>query len=177
MALEGIATELQKKTGDTYNRGVFLSEVTNYLLWISEDTASESEDLSAIPSWSWASKGGPKGFSFPSLGYNMVPDDRAKIYINAQGHLRIQGIVVKCKVYNTLLDDESFHDPRSRVLYGTISHYTGQAPLYIEGLAPKCHGFAVFDRQHFDSVYFLPLGRTILKAIFLGLQYVFFGLE
>lgn len=62
MAVQGIATELQKKTRDTYNRGVFLSRVASHLLWMGEDVVPESEDLQGVPSWSWASRGGRKTF-------------------------------------------------------------------------------------------------------------------
>lgn len=171
MALEGIATELQNATGDTYNRGIFLSEFfTHHLLWANDGTAPESEDLSDVPSWSWASIGGPKNFTSP---YSVVgsaewkPDiNQTEVCINAHGHLRLWGIVLECNAYNAAaLDDDRRCDLTNRFLHRLMSVKSTQALFYIHGPSLRCNGFAVFDRQNFESVCFVSLASNVLERL------------
>lgn len=174
MAVEGIATELEKMTGDTYNRGLFLSKFAVHLLWINEDTAPESEDLSDVPSWSWASMGGrktiwdPDGVDEP---LDLVADiDQSKVYINTEGCLRLQGNVLKCKTYDTVdisqHDNARFHTPCIHALFSTsIIWETRQKVFYLEGTDPQRIGITVFDRSRFHDVHCLCLMSTTLAKV------------
>lgn len=167
MALQGIATILQERNRDTYNRGVFLSELASHLLWMSCDIAEESEDLNDVPSWSWASKGVEKRFWCGTIR-NLRPDiDQTKVHINDQGCLRLQGNVMKCTAHKTAPDIESFHCPRTHALFLVLDSEVRdpQAVVRLEGNSPQCTGVAVVDRQEFDDIYCLFLASTALENV------------
>lgn len=174
MAVEGIATELEKVRGDTYNRGLFLSQIASHLLWINQDTAPLSEDLSDVPSWSWASTGGPKDMWDPDgvdEPLDLVVDiDQSKVYINTEGCLRLQGNVLKCKTYDTVdisqHDNARFHTPCIYALFSTSLIWdTMQTVFYLEGTDPQRIGITVFDRSRFHDVHCLCLMSTTLAKV------------
>jgi hypothetical protein len=57
IALEGLATEMQKARDDQYlpKLGVWTSELVESLLWNPYYAIQRNKDIQAIPSWSWAS--------------------------------------------------------------------------------------------------------------------------
>lgn len=165
MALQGIATILQERNGDTYNRGVFLSELASDLLWMSCDIAEESEDLKDVPSWSWASRGGEKWF-WCGMIRNPRPDiDQSEVHIDDQGCFRLQGNIVKCTAHKTSPDTESFQCPKTHILFLVLDEavHRPQAVVRLEGDSLQCTGVAVFDRQQFDHIYCLFLASTTLE--------------
>jgi hypothetical protein len=168
MAVEGIASELQKKRRDTYDRGVFFSEIASHLLWMSGDISPESEDLKDVPSWSWASKGAEKVF-WGNRIYLEADIDHNKVHIDTQGCLGLEGKLVECKAYNTALDNKAISDKRNHSIFRTVllfSHFPDQAArVFMEGTASECSGIAVFDRQKFDTIYCLCLMSTILERL------------
>lgn len=167
MAVEGIATELQKKTKDTYNRGVFLSQVASHLLWMLKSIAPESEDLQNVPSWSWASKGGSKSF-WAGLTSLRTEIDQTKVHIDDQGYLRLQGKLTECRAHNIAFErTKNLDDKEKQILFTVTSNYSdlpGQA-VSMEGSAPQCRGIAMFDRQRFDTVDCLYLMSTTLERL------------
>lgn len=63
MALDGLATAYRGLIGDdTYERGIFLSQLPQTLLWAMVDVSLDSEKRDGQPSWHWASKGGHNRF-------------------------------------------------------------------------------------------------------------------
>jgi len=168
MAVEGIASELQKKQRDTYDRGVFYSVIASHLLWMSGDISPESEDLKDVPSWSWASKGAEKVFWGNRIDLE-ADIDHNKVHIDTQGCLRLQGKLVECKAYNTVLDNKTIGDTRNHTISRTVllfSHFPDQAVrVFMERTASECSGIALFDRQKFDTIYCLCLMSTILERL------------
>lgn len=161
LAVQGIGTELAKKMGDTYDRGVFLSQIADHLLWMSSDTAPDSEDLNDTPSWSWASKGGKKQF-FGIIFKLVTTIDQGKVHIHEQGYLRLQGKVVDCKVFETP------NKPRgsiTSILAYALIGYTYRPVFDIGETAQKSNGIAVFDRQDFQYIHCLCLMSTTLETI------------
>ncbi|KAG6359852.1 hypothetical protein INS49_010905 [Diaporthe citri] len=167
MALQGIATVLQERNRDTYNRGVFLSELASHLLWMSCDIAEESEDLSDVPSWSWASKGVKKWFWCITMRNLRTDIDQAEVHIDDQGCFRLQANVMKCTAHKTAPDINSFHCPKTHILFLVLNRGVDdpQAVVRLEGTSPECTGVAVFDRQRFDHIYCLFLASTTWEDV------------
>lgn len=168
MAVEGIATELQKKWGDAYNRGVFISQIASHLVWMSGDIVPESEDLRDVPSWSWASKGTEKVFWGNRIDLEAEIDQNS-VHIDNHGCLRLEGKLIECKAYNTCLDNKSIDDNRNNVIFRTLllfSNFTDQAVrVFMEGTASDCSGVAVFDGQKVDTIHCLCLMSTTLERL------------
>ncbi|KAF8852863.1 HET-domain-containing protein [Acephala macrosclerotiorum] len=55
IALEGLKTELQKKTGDTYLYGLWKSSLPDQLLWQITQKVHKPCNPLQLPSWTWAS--------------------------------------------------------------------------------------------------------------------------
>lgn len=172
MAVEGIATELQKKTKDTYNRGVFLSQVTSNLLWMCQSIASKSDDLQDIPSWSWASKGARKlfwaGLGGPALIRLEAEIDQTKAHIDDQGCLRLQCKLTECRAHNIAFEKtKNPNDKKNQILFIVFSNYSDfpEQAVSMEGSAPQCRGIAVFDRERFDTIHCLYLMSTTLERL------------
>ena len=62
IALQGLATEVQKARKDRYCFGIWTADLPNQLLWMRTEICHYSEAGPNTPSWSWASKPGSKCF-------------------------------------------------------------------------------------------------------------------
>lgn len=102
IALDGLATAYRCLTGDsTYERGIFLSQLPQTLLWAMVDISPDSERWEEQPSWHWASKGGHKRFRTEGSvkswrepipeGNDTVQAVRETITIDDSGALKLQG--------------------------------------------------------------------------------------
>jgi hypothetical protein len=67
VAIQGITNEIQKKWTDLYRLGVFEKQPGMQLIWMPKRNDA-SQDVSGLPSWSWASLGGMKNFIPTFLG-------------------------------------------------------------------------------------------------------------
>lgn len=165
MAVEGIATELLKKAKDTYNRGVFLSQLASHLLWTCKNVGPESEDLDNVPSWSWASKGAMKTFWAMFRGLE-ARIDHTQAHIDDQGCLMLQGEVTECKVYDTALGTtKDLEDTTEQFLFTAFTRFSDfpEYAVYMEAANLQCWGFGIFDRQTFETVHCLCLMSTSLE--------------
>lgn len=164
-AVEGIATEMLKAAKDTYNRGVFLSQIASHLLWMCKNVAPESEDLDNVPSWSWASKGASKTFwtMFIDLEARI---DHTKAQIDDQGCLVLQSEVIECKVYDTAFGTtEDLEDTKNQLLFTEFTEFSDfpEYAVSMEAANSQCWGFGMFDRERFETVHCLCLMSTSLE--------------
>jgi Heterokaryon incompatibility protein (HET) len=60
-ALDGLANEMQKARNDRYCLGMWTKKFPENLFW-ARVAKTEGEDISELPSWTWASRGGKKVF-------------------------------------------------------------------------------------------------------------------
>jgi hypothetical protein len=168
MAVEGMATELNKKLGDTYNRGVFLSRIASHLLWMVRDISPQSEDLTDVPSWSWASNAAEKLFWGNKI--DLEPDiDESIAHIDSQGCLKLQGYLGECKLDNTALENETIGDSKTHNIFRAVLlflHFLDQAArVFVQGTALNCSGIAVFDREIFNTIHCFCLMSTTLERL------------
>ncbi|KAK8133486.1 hypothetical protein PG984_005498, partial [Apiospora sp. TS-2023a] len=169
VAIRAYAMELQKKTGDTYDRGVFLSDLPGQLFWINP-VRTNSDDLAEsridLPSWTWASTGGQKSFwagylklVLPQLDPVITSD---KFHIDETGALLVHGRTIMCLNSDDRVDVELFPAPLAPLqeLFKRVSVASTDA-LYLTEPAGSLHsrlqGLAYFDDDPYESVYVLPL--------------------
>ncbi|KAK8130650.1 hypothetical protein PG999_003030 [Apiospora kogelbergensis] len=176
IALQGYATELLKiRIKDMYNRGAFLSGLPGQLLWVVNRSVPKSEDIDEIPSWAWASNGAQKTFATNHTRLLPIVGGR-KTRIEASGAFAVEGRIALCHTEVIRDDEDSACDENSsgsgtpstgfQGMRDFISDWTCQ-PMFrlIDGFGPETkrfRGMAVFDREEYGTVSFLPLMGTML---------------
>ncbi|KAK7977075.1 hypothetical protein PG988_004565 [Apiospora saccharicola] len=175
VAIQAYATELQKKNGDTYDLGVFLSRLPSQLLWINRFRTNSdglAESRVDLPSWTWASIGGEKYFLAYQLSFYIphlapvITSDR--FHIDDTGSLLVQGRTTMClnsddRVSETYEGLTVLPAPLAPLqnLFESLRSYLGTDALYLTEPAESPHsrlqGVAYFDDEPYDTVYVLPL--------------------
>ncbi|KAK4078188.1 uncharacterized protein Triagg1_3204 [Trichoderma aggressivum f. europaeum] len=160
-ALKGLAQAHLEKTNDKYSLGVFESRILEQLVWTMENRAKASEDLTDVPHWSWASKGGAKSF-WVVHDNDWQPICRTRAIIESFGVLRVDGYVAQVRTSvakprkPTRTSEQMFHD----LLSSMWSYRKGSGSLHwiqITFRQTRTIGVAVFDREHYAKVHILFL--------------------
>ncbi|KAK8094944.1 HET-domain-containing protein [Apiospora hydei] len=172
MAIQAYANELQKKTGNIYNRGIFLSRLPEQLLWTNgnmSDAEDLAEDLVGLPSWTWASKGGLKVFLADRISECVSPlapvVAHDKFRIDGSGSLLVEDCAVLCHTsggraggINEPLDTQLCP---IKEMVGMAVNYKGCVPFYLtepsDSEYPRLRGVAYFDEDYKGTVHSLPL--------------------
>lgn len=66
-AVEGVAHEMKTGGREGYNNGIWADDCISDVLWIELQHSHEKDDLRNLPSWSWASTGGPKDWLLKNI--------------------------------------------------------------------------------------------------------------
>lgn len=182
MAIKGYAMELQKKTGDIYNRGVFLSQLPRQLLWINRHGPS-LEDIAEMPSWTWASQGGDKyfwGSQFSIESPHVAPViSHDKFRFDDSELLTTEGRTIVCYTSRNRLDQEYTdlrHTPLTPLqdLFEMAMLGGDFRPDYLtepsDSPNPRPQGLAYFDDGCYSTVHVLPL---VTDGAWGGSTYVF----
>ncbi|KAK8038617.1 hypothetical protein PG993_007028, partial [Apiospora rasikravindrae] len=174
MAIQRYATEFQRKTGDIYNLGVFLSRLPGQLLWINGEP-SDGEDLAGdlleLPSWTWASKGGPKRFLADRISKCVSPMAPViahdKFRIDDSGALFAEGCTILCHTSGAPARQDALDtqvDPIKNMFdlvwscaYPTSFYLMEQSDC----LHPRLRGVAYFDEDYQGTVYSFPLMTAV----------------
>lgn len=158
IALQGLATEMQKARKDRYCFGIWTADLPNQLLWMRTEIRHYSEAVPNTPSWSWASKPGSKCFWDVSIDsttqYGEIRPE--KISIEDSGIMKIRDVYVKrCEIsrYRTVryrVSQDDFEDVQH-----TIRSHGVEAIHFIrtsENTGQKLFGVVALDGElGFDS--------------------------
>ena len=171
IALQGLATEMQKARKDRYCFGIWTADLPNQLLWMRTETCHYSEAVPNTPSWSWASKPGSKYFwDIPIDSATQYGEIRPeKISIEDSSIMKIRGVYIKrCKIsrYRTgryRVSHDDFGDVQR-----TIRSHGVEAIHFIhtlENAECKLFGVVALDVElGFDS-YCLFAVRSLLRFL------------
>jgi hypothetical protein len=160
-ALEGLGRAIQEVTHDKYTLGIFESSIPEQLLWMMDDIAEGSEYLASMPSWHWASKGGPK--KFLSREGQICARLHHQIILEPSGILKVKGFVAECNILSArpgridFATNEACFDVQSMIQ----SLRSGTSLHWIQTLyrPAQLAGIAVFDNKSYERVHLLFLLR------------------
>lgn len=157
-AVEGLGQAIQEASHDKYSHGIFESTIPEQLLWMMEHRAAKSDRLDTLPSWHWASKGGPKLFwRTQGAAWRKLHE---QISTEPSGILKVQGLLAKCKILRTkpsqvgATEDELFSN-----LQSTIQQSRSDPLRWIQTSSrpARLAGIAMLDDEHFASAHVLFL--------------------
>ncbi|CAH0016644.1 unnamed protein product [Clonostachys rhizophaga] len=187
-AIKGLARVFEEEKGVGYHMGILDVDIEAQLLWILEGFTLPSETLDDVPSWSWASQGGPKSFATRSG----IPNQRASettmnLVMEPNGVIRFTGNLGKCDIHgNSLtfgdLDEEIMdgedgeaseeedgevsedpHEPHTFLLAWFLNFFFERHEyqiMYGEDPTSQPIGFAAPDEPYFGSCYTAFLCET-----------------
>ncbi|KAM0454663.1 hypothetical protein ACHAO4_004471 [Trichoderma viride] len=157
-AIEGLGQAIQETSHDKYNRGIFESTIPEQLLFMMEHRADKSDRLDTLPSWHWASKGGPKLFwRTQGAAWRKLHE---QISTEPSGILKVQGFIAKCKILRTRPSQvDPAEDQVFSHLQSTIQQSREDPLRWIQTSSrpARLAGIAILDDEHFASAYLLFL--------------------
>ncbi|KAL7967831.1 hypothetical protein HDV63DRAFT_97862 [Trichoderma sp. SZMC 28014] len=158
VAVEGLGRAIQEASHDKYSQGIFESTIPEQPLWMMEHRPDESDRLDTLPSWHWASTGGPKIFwRTQGAAWRML---HRQITRDASDILRVQGVLAKCEILDTR---PSQVDPVEDEILSNLESTVQQSredPLgwiQTSSRPARLAGIAMLDDEPFASAHILFL--------------------
>ncbi|RYO83932.1 hypothetical protein DL764_009396 [Monosporascus ibericus] len=158
-AVEGLAGAFLRRKADEYHWGVFHSALPGQLLWMRYHIETGSDDLTNIPSWSWAAKGGEKGFwtfDMPELKPEISWEH---IQVDYSGNMSVHGPVEEFRIFRAEggMNQISLVETRALELEWVSimmqADRTGLISYMIQDSDnPESLGVGVFDDENFERV-------------------------
>uniref|UniRef100_A0A0B7JTU5 Heterokaryon incompatibility domain-containing protein n=1 Tax=Bionectria ochroleuca TaxID=29856 RepID=A0A0B7JTU5_BIOOC len=103
-AIKGLARVFEEEKGVGYHMGILDVDIEEQLLWILEGFASPSDTLDDVPSWSWASQGGPKSFAIRIVaGGQRASETTMNLVMEPNEVIRFTGNLGKCDIHEDFL--------------------------------------------------------------------------
>ncbi|KAL5093349.1 hypothetical protein Trisim1_011154 [Trichoderma cf. simile WF8] len=160
-ALEGLAQAHLERTNDRYSFGIFESKISEHLLWMMENIAQISEDLTDVPQWSWASRGGPKYF-WTWIGDKWLPIHHTRAVFESPGIIKVDGFVAQSRT--SIVKSRKLTRTRTRIFQDLLSlvGWLREDSLHwiqIVSRDTRTIGIAAFDREHYTNVHILFLNQ------------------
>ncbi|CAH0054891.1 unnamed protein product [Clonostachys solani] len=121
-AIQGLASVMEKRKGVAYHMGILDVDIEKQLLWVLKEVALPPDTLDGVPSWSWASQGGPKSFvTNIFFGGELSSETAMNLVVEANGGIRFTGNLGKCDIrehHLTFVDmDEEIMDDEDREIF------------------------------------------------------------
>ncbi|KAL6699648.1 heterokaryon incompatibility domain-containing protein [Trichoderma pleuroticola] len=160
-ALEGLVQAQLEGTNEKYSFGIFESRIPEQLLWTIKSRAHSSEDLTNVPHWSWASKGGEKVF-WTVYGDKWQPKSHTRAAFESFGVLKVDGFVAQSQT-SIVRSRKPTHN-RKRIfqnLLYMVGKFRKDSLHWIQIVSRQTRtiGVAVFDREHYARVHILFLNQ------------------
>lgn len=162
-ALEGLAQAHLERTNDEYSFGIFESGIPEQLSWMMESRAKASEDLTDVPHWSWASKGGSKIF-WAKPTYELRPIHHTRAVFESSGIIKVDGFVAQSGT-SIIKSSKSARTRKRRFqdLLSLLGRFRKDSLHWIKIVSrhTRAIGIAAFDREHYAKVHILFLNQWI----------------
>lgn len=161
IALEGLARAYLEETNDRYSLGIFESRLPEQLLWMMKKRTQTSEDLTDVPHWSWASRGGRKIF-WARYGNKWQPIHHTRAVFESSGIIKVDGFVAQSRT--SIIKSRKFAGTRKRIFQDLLSlvGWLREDSLHwiqIGSRHTRIIGIAAFDRAHYTKVHILFLDQ------------------
>ncbi|KAL6798283.1 heterokaryon incompatibility domain-containing protein [Trichoderma sp. SZMC 28012] len=161
IALEGLARAYLEETNDRYSLGIFESRLPEQLLWMMKKRTQTSEDLTDVPHWSWASRGGRKIF-WARNGNKWQPIHHTRAVFESSGIIKVDGFVAQSRT--SIIKSRKFAGTRKRIFQDLLSlvGWLREDSLHwiqIGSRHTRIIGIAAFDRAHYTKVHILFLDQ------------------
>ncbi|KAJ4855881.1 heterokaryon incompatibility protein (HET) domain-containing protein [Trichoderma breve] len=158
-ALKGLAQAHLKRTNDKYSLGIFESRISEQLLWMMESMAKASEDLTDVPHWSWASRGGTK-FFLVAIGNKWQPIHHTRAVFESSGVIKVDGFMAQSRT--SIIKSRKVTRTRKRIFQDLLSLFgffreDSLHWIQIVSRHTRIIGIAAFDRDHYTKVHILFL--------------------
>lgn len=184
-AIKGLARVFEEEKGVGYHMGILDVDIEKQLLWILKGFASPSDTLDDVPSWSWASQGGPKSFAI-STGTRgqRASETTMNLVMETTGVVRFTGNLGKCDIHEDSLtfddsDEEKMDDKDGEASEDPHRSYTSLLAWFLAFISARHEyqimygedptsqpiGFAVPDEPHVGSCYTAFLCETEWASI------------
>lgn len=157
--MEGLAQAHLERTNDEYSFGIFESGIPEQLPWMMRSRAKASEDLTDVPHWSWASKGGSKYFwAKPTYELRLIHHTRA--VFESSGVIKVDGFVAQSRT--SIIKSRKSARTHKRIfqdLLSLVGWFRKDSLHWIQIVSrhTRTIGIAAFDRDHYTKVYILFL--------------------
>jgi hypothetical protein len=163
IALEGLVKEMQKATTEKYCLGIWTSGLPEHLLWMICDRHPMKKPLD-LPSWSWATKPGPKDFLISMHDLDGCRKRTCgQISFKYNNTVEVHGGLKKCKISTHEAGANGFPQRGYGFFLKKLMREQGEAIHYIQDTEKQSEaiiGLATLDGDSCHDLFCLFLTST-----------------